>query len=252
LAKPPPNEIPSRRCIVTLAQAACFIQSVGFCALFPVKGVALPSLYYAASHRTPAKWDAFALRVWDWKDDLARRGRAWYGKYFHGRGSFLSLEMLAACLAMEGAAIQPEDLDRFYAEGRLTGEMHRVWAALAAHGPLPTLELRHACGFTTTAGNARFKRAMLALQRMLIVSHFGTEQETGAWASGRFELTSRAFPRQTAEARSLTRAQAQESIAAKYAEWHTGATPLQIARLFGWTVEEARAAIEAMRSATSR
>lgn len=242
MANFPPNEIPSPGRITTLAQAARFIESAGFCILFPVKRVALPSLYYAASHRAAAKWDSFALRIWDWKDDLARRQRAWYGKYFHGRGSFLSLEMLTACMTVEGTALQPEDLERFYAEGGLSSEMRRVWAALAIHGPLPTLELRHACGFETTAENVKFKRAMLALQRMLIVTHFGTAQETGAWASGRFELTSRAFPRQTAGALRMTRSRAQESIAAKYAEWHPRVAPLQIARLFGWPVEEALAA----------
>jgi hypothetical protein len=243
LAKIPSHEIAGRRRITTLPQAARFIQDAGFCTLFPLKGVALPSLYFAASHHAPAKWDAFALRIWDWKDELARRQRAWYGKYFNGRGSFLSLEMLAACVAVEGTAIQPEEVDRLYAEGRLTDEMRRVWAALAEHGPLPTLELRHACGFETAAGNVRFKRAMLALQRMLVVTHFGTEQETRAWASGRFELTSRAFPREAAKACGLTRARAQACIAAKYTEWHPHAAPVQIARLYGWPVEEARAAL---------
>lgn len=252
MAKIPPHELPTPRRITTLAQAGSFIHDAGFCTLFPLKNVPLPSLYYAASHRAAAKWDAFALRVWEWKDELARRHRAWYGKYFHGRGSFFSLEMLTACLAVEGTAMPPEESDLCYAEGRLSDEMRRVWAALAAEGPLPTLELRHACGFESTAGNAKFKRAMLALQRMLVVTHFGTEQETGAWASGRFELTSRAFPHEIAAARRLTRPQAQEMIAAKYAEYHPDAAPAEIARLFGWPVQEARAALAAPVSCASR
>ena len=75
---------------------------------------------------------------------------------------------------------------------------------LEEHGPLATLELRNACKMDTKSGNIRFKRAILELQCMLIVVHFGTEQETNAWASGRYELTCRAFPKQTAAAKNIS------------------------------------------------
>ena len=35
-------------------------------------------------------------RVWTWKDELPRRGLAWYGAYLGGRGTFLAPELLNA------------------------------------------------------------------------------------------------------------------------------------------------------------
>jgi hypothetical protein len=59
---------------------------------------------------------------------------------------------------------------------------------------------------------------MQELQLLLAVVHFGAEQETAAWASGRFELTACAFPRQAAAARRITPETARAALAAKYRE----------------------------------
>jgi hypothetical protein len=39
---------------------------------------------------------------------------------------------------------------------------------------------------------------------LLIATHFGAEQETEAWASNHFELVSRAFPKQFAQANKIS------------------------------------------------
>jgi hypothetical protein len=82
---------------------------------------------------------------------------------------------------------------------------------------------------------------------MLIVVHFGAEQETNAWASGRYELTRRAFPQQTVAARHISPEDARNKLAAKFCEWHSNSAPIQLARLFGWTKVEAVAASESVR-----
>src|SRR5215469_8790511 len=205
LTKPMPNlenDIRWHRLIRTAAEAAKFIDALGYCVLYPAKNVPLPSLYYAVTHRDPRAtvvWDKLSQLIWRWKDELPSRGHAVYVKYFRARGSFISLPMLTYFLAMSDVAVSPGDYDRFYSEGRIRYDARLVWEALATHGPLATLELRNACKMDTKAGNARFKRAIADLQRVLVVVHFGTEQETEAWASGRFELACRAFPKQTAE-----------------------------------------------------
>jgi hypothetical protein len=176
---------------------------------------------------------------------LARRRRAFYAKYFRARGTFISLEQLPYFLAMRETAVAAQDHSRLYAEGRIRDDARVIWEALETHGPLATLELRHLCHMETKAGNVYFKRAMLDLQCLLVVVHFGSEQETGAWASGRFELTCRAFPRQTAAARSIAPKDARAELAAKYLEWHPAAPPVQLARLFGWSKDEALAACAA-------
>jgi hypothetical protein len=241
------NEIRWPRRVLSLAEAVNFIDATGYCMLFPVKNVPLPSLYYAVTGRGlhgKWKWDKYSSMVWRWKDELPRRRHAFYAKYFRGRGTFISLKLLPAFLAMRESAVGPGDYERFYSQGRIRDEARIIWAALEEHGPLATLELRNACKMDTKAGNVRFKRAILELQCMLIVVHFGAEQETNAWASGRYELTRRAFPRQTAAAQHISPEDARRKLAANFCEWHTNSAPTQLARLFGWPKAEAVAACE--------
>jgi len=247
------NEIPWPRRVLTLAGAVKYIDATGFCMLFPVTNVPLPSLYYAVTRRNPhAKmiWDKYSEMVWRWKDELPRRRRAYYAKYFRGRGTLISLKLLPHFLAMREAAVAPADHERFYTSGRIREDARAIWEALEKHGPQATLELRHACKMDTKPGNIRFKRAILDLQCLLIVVHSGAEQETAAWASGRYELTCRAFPSQTAAARRIQPDQARHALAAKFLEWHADAPPAQVARLFGWPKAGAAAAIEAAKGKT--
>jgi hypothetical protein len=228
--------------VVTARDAVRFIDSVGYCLLFPIRGLPLPSLYYACARRECTAWDRYCLRIWKWKDEFGRRRHAFYTKYFKGRGTFLSVKLLPHFLALEGSAYGAEDFDRAYAEGRITADARTAWEMLAAHGPLATLELRHACKMDSKAGNRRFKKAMLQLSRFLVVFHSGAEQETESWASSRFELTARAFPGAIACAREIEAAEARRVLAKKYVEWHPQTNVRSLARLFGWTKAEALAA----------
>jgi hypothetical protein len=235
------------RRVLTLAEAVKFIDATGYCMLFPVKNTPLPSLYYAATRRGlhgKWKWDKYSSMVWRWKDELPRRCRAFYAKYFRGRGTLISLQLLPHFLAMRESAVMPGDYERFYSEGRIRDDARVIWEALEERGPLATLELRDACKMDTQAGNIRFKRAILELQCMLIVVHFGAEQEINAWASGRYELTHRAFPRQTEAAQRISPEEARSNLAAKFREWHPNSSPMQLARLFSWPKAEAMAACE--------
>jgi hypothetical protein len=242
--KPKPNHgsaIRRQRRVSTLAEARKYIDAAGFCMLFPVANVPLPSLYCAVTRRSLSAgivFDKHFAMLWRWKDDLPRRRRAFYAKYFRTRGTLISLEQLPYFLAMRDSAVAPGDHTRFYADGRIRDDARVIWEALEEHGPMATLELRHLCHMETKAGNVRFKRAILDLQCLLVVVHFGSEQETGAWASGRFELTCRAFPKQTVAAASIAPEVARSRLAARYLEWHPAAPPVQLARLFGWSKDE--------------
>jgi hypothetical protein len=247
---PRANEIRWPKRIETLAEARKFIDATGFCMLFPVNNVPLPSLYWAVTRRGPDDdfvFDKYFKKIWRWKDELPRRRCALYAKYFRSRGTLISLEQLPHFLAMRETGAAPGDHARFYFDGRIRDDARVIWEALEKHGPLATLELRRLCRMETKAGNVRFKRAMLDLQCRLVVVHFGSEQETAAWASGCFELTWRAFPKQTAAARGIAPGEARAKLAAKYLQWHPDAPPVQLARLFGWSRDEARSADAAAR-----
>jgi hypothetical protein len=249
----PPNEVRWPRRIETLAEARKYIDALGFCALFAVRNVALPSLFWHISHRTWGDdfvFDKYFERIWRWKDELPRRRYALYAKYFRSRGTLISLDYLPYFLSMRGASVAAGDHARFYADGRIRDDARVIWEALAEHGPLATLELRHLCQMETKAGNVRFKRAILDLQSLLVVTHCGREQEIGAWESNRFELTCRAFPKQTELARDIAPPTARAKIAAKYLEWQPAAPSLQLSRLFGWSRDETAAAIDEACAAT--
>jgi hypothetical protein len=243
------NEIRWPRRVLTFTEAVKFIDAMGYCMLFPVKNTPLPSLYYAVTRRGlhgKWKWDKYSSMVWRWKDELPHRRRAVYAKYFRGRGTLISLQLLPHFLAMRESAVGPGDYERFYSEGRIREDARVIWEALEEHGPLATLELRNACKMDTKQGNIRFKRAILELQCMLIVVHFGAEQETNAWASGRYELTHRAFPRQTNAAQIISPEHARGKLVAKFCEWHPNSSPVRLVRLFGWPKAAAVAACESL------
>ncbi len=88
--------------VVTATDAVRFIDAVGYCLKVPIKNLPLPSLYYAVAGRPPRGWDLHYEKIWHWKDDLPRRRRAFYAKYFKGRGTFISPKLLPHFLAMEG------------------------------------------------------------------------------------------------------------------------------------------------------
>src|ERR1700683_4470279 len=116
------NEIRWPRRVLPLAEAVKFIDAAGYCMLFPVKNTPLPSLYYAVTRRDldgKWKWDKYSSMVWRWKDELPRRRRAVYAKYFGGCGTLISLQLLAHFLAMRESAVGPDDYGRFYSEGRI-------------------------------------------------------------------------------------------------------------------------------------
>jgi hypothetical protein len=232
----------SRR-VSSAADAVRFINDVGFCLLFSIKGLPLPSLYYACARRECKDWDKYCLFIWKWKDDFGRQRRAFYAKYFKGRGTFVSLNLLPHFLAKEGSAHGAGDFERAYSAGRITANARILWQALAEQGPLATLELRHACKFDTKAGNKRYKKAMLELSRRLLVVHSGAEQETESWASSRFELTAQAFPDAVARARQIVPEEARRLLARRYLQWHPSADALTITRLFAWPKDEASAAM---------
>lgn len=228
-----PGEVRYPKRVATAADAVRFINAVGFCLLFPINGLPLPSLYFACARRECTAWDRYCLLIWKWKDELGRKRRAFYSKYFRGRGTFISIELLPHFLALEASACGAGEFDREYAAGRITADARTLWEALATHGPLATLELRHVCKFDTTTGNRRFKKAILQLSRLLLVVHSGAEQETDSWASNRFELTAHAFPAAVAAASKIDAAEARRALTSKYLGSHPHADPRTLTRLFG-------------------
>jgi hypothetical protein len=229
----------------TEPQAAAFIRAAGYCLLFPVRRLPLPSLYWAVARRPiqlGPEWDAACEKIWRWKDELPLRRRAFYAKVFRGRGTFIAPEMLPYFLALQQPPLCLQEPELLYAAGMLSAPAAAIWKTLQREGPLATVALRHACGMISPAENRRFHRAMLELQSKLVITHFGAEPETAAWPSSRFELTARAFPRQVAAAENWSPVEARAAILRRSLVWGSRAALAELGRLFGWSREETLAA----------
>ena len=72
-------EIRWPRKVRSAAEAVRFVDAVGFCVLFPLKNIPLPSMYYAVARRDihlGPSWDTYCQMIWNWKDELPHRRRA--------------------------------------------------------------------------------------------------------------------------------------------------------------------------------
>src|SRR5918995_4243061 len=179
------------RPIRSIGRAEAFVADVGFALLFPAAGVALPSLYEAASEQpmpfSEMAWGPDEQRVWGWKDELPRKRLAWSGRLLRGgRASFLAPDLLADCYPRAG---EPDD----FHQAPLGEEARRIAETLLASGPLPTAVLRQAVGLEGRRGSARLSAALVELGRALVCTSFGTEQVGSGWPSVVLELTARAF-----------------------------------------------------------
>lgn len=180
----------SGRPIARIDRAARFVDDVGFALLFPKAGVELPSLWRATTDRTPSEgegdWGPDMDRVWRWKDELPRRGLAWYGEFVRGRKSFVSPALLSDLYPRAG---EPGDFD----ESAFSPDAHRIARILLLDGPQSTAVLREALDVEGSRGAERFGKAVGELARVFVVTNFGTKDEGHSWPSAVLELTTRVF-----------------------------------------------------------
>jgi len=225
------------RRVGSLKRAAVFVDDVGFALLFPKAGMALPSLWEAATDRTISHlgedWGPDAERVWGWKDELPLRGLAWYGRFLRGRPSFLSPSLLADLHSRRG---RPDDFE----EANLSPDAHRIARTLLRSGPLSTGTLREALGVEGRRGGEAFTQAVTELGQELVVTHFGVEDEGAGWPSAILELTARAFRLPRRRDREAARLRA----ARTFLDTMLVAQPGELGSAFGWGATAARTTLQ--------
>ena len=224
----------SGRRVGSLDRAAAFVDDVGFAVLFPARRLVLPSLWEAV---TGEDVEPFAMgmgadeqKVWAWKDELPRRGRAWYGGFVAGRGSFLSPDLLQLLYPGAGGVDDHEMLP-------LSQTAHAMARALAT-GPLPTAELRRLVG-----DRSRYQRAVAELQRHLLVTSVGVAERRSGWPAVLLALTVEAFDGGGRH----------DPVAAadRFVDTVLETTPVDLSRAFRWSFPQARACLDEL-TATGR
>lgn len=223
--------------IATISRAGAFLEDVGFALLFPRSGISLPSLWEAVSRRDllhePFTWGPDAERVWSWKDELPEAGLAWYGRFLRGRASLLSPSLLSDLYPRSG---EPED----FQDARLEPDARRIAEVLLVDGPTSAAALRVGLGVEGTRSRAAFDRAITALGRQLVVTHYGTEQHGSGWPSAVLELTARAF----ALGPSRDREPGELRAARRFLDTVLAARPHDLGSAFGWRAGRARHILE--------
>ena len=178
------------RPVARIDRAGRFIDDVGFAMLFPKAGVELPTLWQATTDRSPSEgegdWGPDMDRIWRWKDELPRRGLAWYGGFVRGRKSFLAPSLLADLYPRSG---RPDDFE----EAMFSPDAYRIARILLLDGRQSTAVLREALDVEGSRGAERFGKAVGELARALVVTNHGTKDEGHSWPSAVLELTMRVF-----------------------------------------------------------
>ncbi len=168
----------------SVGRAGSFVDDVGFALLFPTPRALVPSLWEAVAGEDVEPFatgmDANEQKVWTWKDELPRRRLAWYGTFVAGRGSFVSHSLLRLLYPGSGDFDDHEHLD-------LSRTAHEIAEALVAE-PLTTATLRKLIG-----DRNRYQRGVVELQRQLIVTSAGVQDQPTGWPSGLLDLTCRRF-----------------------------------------------------------
>jgi hypothetical protein len=217
------------RRVRSIARAGAFVEDVGFALLFPTERVLVPSLWEAVAGADDEPFatgmEANEQRVWGWKDELPRRGLAWYGNFVAGRGSFLSPALLQLLYPGSGDEHDHERLD-------LSATAHEIAAALG-DGPASSASLRVLIG-----DRNRYQRTATELQRRLLVTVAGTQEQASGWPSAVLDLTCRRFD--------VGDGQDRRAAAALFIDVVLDASAGDLARVFRWPLAEARHHLDAL------
>jgi hypothetical protein len=151
--------------IDTVAAAERFVERVGFAACLSDSRRPGPSLYVAVCGRRDAvmprnvQRDPEASLTWTLKDEVAGRGRVYYGKLARGRAMFLAPRMIPYFHAVWGVRRREESI-------RLSRPAQAIMAVLRREWEMATADLRDE---SRIADRAAFNRAMDEVQAAMLV-----------------------------------------------------------------------------------
>lgn len=232
------------------AEAGAFIDEVGFCFLFTVAGLELPSLWEAVNGRSrpiPHHHNDHALHLtWRWKDSLPVQGHVYYGKLLRGKPTLVSLAVLPYFYALTDNLGELADFREAYELGRLSEEARRIGEVLLERGPCSTGVLRRESSLWGEHHAARFDRALAELQAGLFIAKCGIAQDNRWKYAYVYDLLPRWLPQETACGAQLQSRQAMAAIIQRYLETVVVSTSEKMAHLFGWSLERTERVLKTM------
>jgi hypothetical protein len=237
-----------RASVRTLQRASDFVEDVGFALVFGLPDRSMPSLADAARDREGTGegegegsrdwWGPDIERVWGWKDELPKRGMAWYGRFVRGRPSLLAPSLLRELYPRSGGSAD-------FREARLGADAGRIAEILLLNGPTSTAVLREATDALGPKGRSRFDKALSELGRNLVVTHAGVEEQDSGWPAAILTLTATAFDlRGAGMGGSKDRDGRRLGAARRFLDTMVQARPYELGNAFGWGADAARQAFD--------
>lgn len=233
--------------ITSPAQAVKFVNAVGFCFLFPIQKMELPSLWDAIAGRVvktyPDHKGYEIERTWGWKDESLNKKWWYYGKLIRGKATLISLDFLPNFYALsENFGDYEHDYLAEYKTGQLSAEAKQIYEALLKHGALDAVRLRREAHLSSEANKGRFDKALTDLQTGLKVLPIGIAP-VGAWRYAFiYEVLPRWFPEIPVRAQQISRTEARRRILDQYLHNVIFSTAPVAARLFRWSLAETQQA----------
>jgi hypothetical protein len=246
------HRTPERR-LRTVDEARAFVDEVGFCHFWPIKGIETTNLFHAIAGRVRpvpmAHDDPDISKCWGWKDQSLDKRWWYYGKLLRRRATMVSLDLLPTFYALSENYGDLRDYLEEYRAGTMTAEAKGIYEALLEHGPLDTVRLRREARMSAEATKARFERGLVELQVGLKVLPVGVA-EAGAWRYAFvYDILQRHFPDLPAQARSIKRGEARCALVRRYLDSVVFAHRSMVGKVFHvlrWTARELERAIAAL------
>jgi hypothetical protein len=180
----------------TVEEAAAWVDEVGIALLYPKADYVLPSLWEAVAGRTELDWairdeqEKFVsftpemAKVWQWKDELPRRRLACVGLHVVRTTGLVAPRLVSAVYALTGRRGAPDDF-RDAELDPLEREVAEVVLELGR--PATRRELR----LLVAREKREVDKVVNGLQRKLILTNAGREEEDRGWAATLHDLFAR-------------------------------------------------------------
>ena len=241
------------RKVETPEEALQFVNQVGFCHFWPIKGAELPNLFEAIAGRArpvPNEHDDPDMsRCWRWKDEALGERKWYYGKLLHRKATLVSLDVLPVFYAASENLGDLNDYLDEYEAGLMSAEAKWIYEALLQDGPLHTIDLRQRAGLSGASAKSRFDRALLELQSGLKVLPVGVAR-AGHWKYAfTHDILQRHLPEVVEQARKVKRSEAQQALVSQYLQNVVAADRTMVRRTFRilkWTSTEMNRTIAAL------
>jgi hypothetical protein len=239
--------------VQSVEEARAFVDDVGFCHFWPIRGVEMPSLFHAIAGRVRsvpnAHDDPDMSRCWGWKDRSLGEKWWYYGKLLRRRATMVSLQMLPYFYACSDNYGDLDDYLEAYRDGKMTMEAKQIYEALLEHGPLDTVRLRREARMAAETAKTRFERALVELQVGLKVLPIGVA-EAGAWRYAFiYEIVQRHYPELPEQSRGIQRSEARRALVQQYLDNVIAADEGMVRKVFhvlNWTPGELERTLAAL------